>query len=114
MTLPDHLIVTYLTIYTEVPREKIAEVEAELASDPMGGKLLLAREIVARYHGEETAQREQEWFLRTFSARQTPLDLPVVIVEEGPRSALLLCDPVSMRASVIASCAASSGKGRSP
>jgi len=76
MTLPDHLLLPYLEVYTDVPLERVREIGKQIADDPMGCKLFLAHEIVRRYHGESSANQEQEWFLRTFSARQTPEDIP--------------------------------------
>ncbi|HLL79507.1 MAG TPA: tyrosine--tRNA ligase, partial [Ktedonobacteraceae bacterium] len=75
MTLPDHLIISYLEVYTDVPLEQIAEAAKRVVDEPMKCKLFLAHEIVRRYHGAESADREQEWFLQTFSARRTPVDI---------------------------------------
>jgi len=87
MTLPDHLIISYLEVYTEVPLEQVAEIAKQVADEPMKYKLFLAHEIVRRYHGAEVADREQEWFLQTFSARKTPADIPELQVESGERPA---------------------------
>jgi tyrosyl-tRNA synthetase len=87
MTLPDHLIVSYLEVYTDVPLQRIAEVGKQIAGDPMKWKLFLAHEIVRRYHGSEIADQEQEWFLQTFSARKTPEDISEVQVEPGEQLA---------------------------
>lgn len=83
MTLPDHLIVSYLEVYTDVPMEQVEEIASRVSDEPMRCKLFLAREIVRRYHGAEAADREQDWFLQTFSARKTPTDIPVLLVEPG-------------------------------
>jgi len=80
MSIPDNLIVDYLKVYTEVPMEEIDKIEQFLSDDPMGAKKFLAREIVARYHGSDTAKEEQEWFEKTFSARQVPKDIAKVKV----------------------------------
>jgi len=66
MSMPDNLIVEYFKVYTEVPLEKIAQMEKDLPSDPMKFKLLLAKEIVQRYHGEKIAEDEFKWFKKTF------------------------------------------------
>jgi tyrosyl-tRNA synthetase len=87
MTLPDHLIVSYLEVYTDVPAQRIAEVGRQVAGDPMKWKLFLAHEIVRRYHGSKIADKEQEWFLQTFSARRTPEDISEVQVEPGEQVA---------------------------
>ncbi len=90
MTLPDHMIISYLEVYTEVPLEQIAEIAKQVTGVPMKCKLFLAYEIVRRYHGAEVADREQEWFLQTFSERKTPADIPEILVEPGEQSAFAL------------------------
>jgi tyrosyl-tRNA synthetase len=90
MRLPDDLIVTYLRVYAEVSQDTIEQIEARVPTDPMACKLVLAREIVKRYHGAEVATREERWFLDTFSMRQIPADIPEVIVERGPHTAFAL------------------------
>ncbi|MGZ6366149.1 MAG: tyrosine--tRNA ligase [Ktedonobacteraceae bacterium] len=87
MTLPDHLIVSYLEVYTDVPLEFVAEIATRVEKEPMKWKLFLAHEIVKRYHGSEIADNEQEWFLRTFSTRKTPNDIPLIQVEPGEQLA---------------------------
>lgn len=88
MTLPDDLIITYLEVYTDVPLTEIARVRATLPDDPMRARLFLAHEIVRRYHGAEVADREQEWFLQTFSRRNTPGDIPELQLAGSELSAL--------------------------
>jgi len=88
MTLPDELIIPYLEVYTDVPLAEIARIKAKLADEPMRAKLFLAHEIVRRYHGAEVADREQEWFLQTFSSRKVPGDIPELQLAGGELSAL--------------------------
>lgn len=88
MTLPDHLIVSYLEVYTDVPLERVAEIAQQINSEPMAWKLFLAHEIVRRYHGAGIADQEQEWFLRTFSGRKTPGDIPAIEVAPGEHVAI--------------------------
>jgi tyrosyl-tRNA synthetase len=88
MTLPDHLILSYLEVYTDVSLELVAEIAKQVEHEPMKWKLFLAHEIVRRYHGAQIADQEQEWFVQTFSARQTPGDLPEIQVEPGEHPAL--------------------------
>jgi len=78
MSIPDNLIIEYFKVYTEVPLEEIAQMEKNLPSDPMKFKLLLAKEIVKRYHGEKIAEEELQWFKKTFSEQQFPEDAPVI------------------------------------
>lgn len=90
MTLPDALIATYFDVYTQVPRERIVEIAARVAHEPMACKLMLAHEIVKRYHGAEVADAEQQWFTETFSARKVPAGIPEVAVVAEPLTAFAL------------------------
>lgn len=81
MSIPDNLIVEYFKIYTEVPMEDISKIEKLIPANPMSQKKLLAFKIVERYHGKETAKKEQEWFEKTFSERIIPSDIKEIEVE---------------------------------
>jgi len=81
MRLPDALIPMYFRVYTEVPDSQLQEIDAQVQSDPFAAKKLLAMEIVKRYHGEEVAFTERDWFDQTFSKRQVPVDAPAITVE---------------------------------
>lgn len=78
MTLPDNLILEYLRIYTDVPLEEIKEMEKEVVKEPNACKKFLAHAMVAKYHGEKTADEERAWFEKTFSSRVVPEDIPEV------------------------------------
>jgi tyrosyl-tRNA synthetase len=88
MTLPDALIAAYLRMYTEMPLDEVAEIEARAAADPMAAKERLASEIVARYHGRATSDAELRWFRATFRARRTPRDMPTLALDESTPTAL--------------------------
>ncbi len=90
MRLPDHLVGDYLTVYTDLPMAQVAAIRARVATDPLGCKLELARAVVERYHGAEVAERERRWFTETFSARQTPAEIPELLVGPGPQAAFAL------------------------
>ena len=78
MSMADNLITQYLEVYTEVALAEIEDIKKHLASDPMKYKLMLAHEIVARYHGKVSADEELSWFKKTFSEREIPNDAPQV------------------------------------
>ena len=90
MTLPDHLLLPYLEVYTDVPLEQVSEMGKRVGDEPMRCKLFLAHEIVRRYHGDASPTRSKQWFLQTFSARQTPEDIPELLVEPGDLRAIEL------------------------
>ncbi len=78
MSIPDNLIIQYLQVYTDIADDSLQEAEKNLFEDPMRWKLLLAEEIVKRYHGPAVAIKEREWFQQAFRRRKTPDDAPVI------------------------------------
>ena len=78
MKLPDSLILQYFRVYTEVLDAVLEEMDVLVKSDPMEAKKRLAAEIVRRYHGDELAKEEREWFDSTFSRREIPQDTPLL------------------------------------
>lgn len=81
MSLPDSLVVEWLKVYTELPMERVREIEVALAagaSNPRDAKLELARAVTARLHGTQAASREERWFIGTISGRAFPDDAPIV------------------------------------
>jgi len=88
MRLPDALISTYFRVYTEVTDEKLHDISGMIQSDPLAAKKLLAMEIVKRYHGENIAHEERDWFDRVFSKRQAPVDIPTITIEAKSSSVM--------------------------
>jgi len=85
MSIPDELIINYFENTTRIPMEKVKEYEKQLTEqkvNPRDLKLELALEITKLYHGEELAKEEKNWFLDTFSKRQTPEDIPTITINE--------------------------------
>ena len=85
MSIPDHLIVPYLTVYTLVPLEVVQQIESGTSDgslNPMEAKKLLARSLVERYYGAQVAETEEQWFKETFSQRLIPSDIPEIKVSE--------------------------------
>ncbi len=68
MRIPDHLIVRYLTLCTDLTPEEVGRVQAGLSDrslHPMEAKRRMAGEIVRLYHGEEAAEgAERDWSSR--------------------------------------------------
>lgn len=78
MRVLDELIIPYLEAYTDMPLSEIKRIEQELTagSNPRDAKLVLAEALVRRYHGEGVAQKERRAFVRQFSQRGLPEDVP--------------------------------------
>lgn len=81
MRLPDNLILMYFEVYTSVPESELQGLTDLVQKDPLEAKKKLAAEIVKRYHGDQAAKEERTWFDQTFSRRETPADIPDVVVD---------------------------------
>jgi len=80
MSIPDDLVESYFIVYTDIFDATIAKFISE---GPMLAKLNLATEIVRRYHGDKIAESEKDWFIKTFSDKQSPDDMPEVTVSKS-------------------------------
>lgn len=78
MSIPDNLIVQYLRVYTQIPLEEVARLEKELTNgaNPRDLKLRLAYEIVKLYNGEKEAEKAKDNFIKTFSKKERPDEIP--------------------------------------
>jgi len=79
MSLPDHAMRSYFDTLTDVTPEELDEFRRKMAEgtlNPRDVKLRMAREIVSGFHDAAAAQEAQEAFLRQFSERKLPADIP--------------------------------------
>lgn len=78
MSLNDEFIIKYFVLTTRVEIDKIKEYEKilESGSNPKDIKMKLAYEIVRFYHSEKDAQDAQDYFIRTFSKKEIPINPP--------------------------------------
>lgn len=91
MSIPDNLIVKYLTLTTRVPMSEIAEIQQ--LPNPRDQKMRLAREIVNMYHGEKAAAQAEEEFKNIFSKGELPGDIEEFAAGKTEYPILdLLCD----------------------
>ncbi len=75
MSIPDGLMRRYFELCTEVD---LVEVDRRLAQDhPRDNKFWLGREILTIYHGGAAAQAAQDEFVKVFSNKENPTDMPV-------------------------------------
>lgn len=84
MSLNDSVILSYFELVTDVPPVEIAEIKAGLegGSNPRDAKRRLGQEIVGQFWGREAARAADEEFLRRFSRRELPTDIPERSVNE--------------------------------
>jgi tyrosyl-tRNA synthetase len=100
MALPDSAIVPYLELVTDLPGEEVPRIAADLgagAVNPRDVKRRLGREIVAQFHGPAAAAEADDEFMRRFSHRELPRDIPEVRL-----SADWLGRPVSLAELLVA------------
>jgi len=79
MSIPDHLIIDYFQLATDVPDEEITEFREQLGShstNPMILKKRLAYEIAAQFHGVESAKEAERYFSMVFQQGKLPEDIP--------------------------------------
>lgn len=80
MSLPDALMRRYFELCTEVD---LVEVDRRLAQDhPRDNKFWLGREIISIYHGPAAAQAAQDEFVKVFSNKENPTDMPEFVVDQ--------------------------------
>lgn len=88
MSIPDELIHDYFRMYTDVPYADLAAIDQLIKTKPREAKARLAEAIVARYHGENAAKEEREWFESIISRGYTPDDLPKLTLAHNKIEAL--------------------------
>ncbi|KKT67854.1 MAG: Tyrosine-tRNA ligase [Candidatus Curtissbacteria bacterium GW2011_GWC1_44_33] len=85
MSLRDSLLMAYFTLATNLPLQKVSEIEKEIKSgkNPMAIKKKLAFTIVSELHSQKDAKRAQEEFERTFQKRGAPSAIPTVTINDS-------------------------------
>jgi tyrosyl-tRNA synthetase len=73
MSIPDTLLEDWFTLCTDVPLDEVKQL---IQGNPRDAKVRLAKEIVTIYHGEQAGQEAEDYFIRTFSKREEPVDAP--------------------------------------
>ncbi len=83
MSIPDHLIIEYFELLTDISPKEIEEykIKMEEGENPMKYKLRLAKEIVTRYHSKEEADKEEEDFIKVFSKKEIPEEVETFFVD---------------------------------
>ena len=78
MSLKDDLIIKYFTLLTRVEMKTIDEYKSQLSSgaNPRDIKMKLAFEIVRMYHSEKDADIARNYFVKTFTHKEVPSDIP--------------------------------------
>ena len=86
MSIPDHLIIKYMTYLTDISRDKIKDFENKMKNDeinPRDVKMVLAEEVVKMLYNEEEAKKAKDNFVAIFQKKDMPDDLPEILVQEN-------------------------------
>ncbi|MEI7451879.1 MAG: tyrosine--tRNA ligase [Candidatus Falkowbacteria bacterium] len=80
MSLQDEFIVKYFILVTRIDLGLVAEYKKELdgGANPRDLKVKLAKEIVKMYHSEAEAEAEELNFIKTFSKKEIPDEMPEI------------------------------------
>ena len=91
MSISDELMWRYLELLSFEPMSAISRWrrEVEEGRNPRDVKVLLAREIVARFHGPAAAAQAEDGFNRRFREGAAPEDMPQIAVA-APRGLTVL------------------------
>lgn len=90
MGISDQLMWDYYELLSFKSMKEIHDLKKEVEEGTLNPKIakeLLAKEIVALYHGEENAEKAAISFNETFKEKKFPENAPELIVESGSESA---------------------------
>ncbi|WP_281545629.1 tyrosine--tRNA ligase [Grimontia sp. SpTr1] len=94
MSISDDLMWNYYELLSFRPLEEIAGLKEEIANgrNPRDVKILLAKEIIARFHSEADAEAAEAEFINRFQKGAMPDEMPEFSFEQGVAIANLLKD----------------------
>jgi tyrosyl-tRNA synthetase len=81
MSLPDNLMEMYYTLVTDLPESQFKE---QIRTHPRDAKIALAKEIITWLHNKEAAEAAEAEFIKVFSKKEVPDEMPEVQVGVGP------------------------------
>lgn len=96
MSLPDSLMETYYTLLTDLA---LSEYRPLIQQNPRGAKIRLAKEIITWLHDAAAADAAEAEFIKVFSNKGVPDDMPEITVASGPQRIA----PVIVQAGLAAS-----------
>ncbi len=80
MRISDDLMFRYFELLSQKSASEIYQLKTSVSqkqANPRDVKFELGRELVARYHSQADADRAQEHFLKVFSQKEVPTEIPV-------------------------------------
>jgi len=85
MSIPDSAIIQYFTLLTEFTPKEISKIEEDLSEGsllPMNAKKNLALQIVKIFHGENNANKAQDFFEAAIQRNETPKDILELVISK--------------------------------
>lgn len=94
MALPDDVILKGFEYLTDVLADQIKNIEDNIkkGENPISFKKQLAFEIVRQLNTQEVAKEAQESFEKTIQKKETPNEIPVIVVPQTFRSGATITD----------------------
>jgi tyrosyl-tRNA synthetase len=94
MSISDDLMWNYFECLSFRPLEEIEQFKQDMANgkNPRDVKILLAKEIIARFHSEEAADAAEQEFINRFQKGAMPEEMPELEFEAGIAISNLLKD----------------------
>ena len=86
MSIPDELMARYFMLVTDMPREEQEQLAQGLKDGsvhPRDAKMMLAKTIVALYHGDAAAAAAEQEFVRVFQERDLPSEIEELAIDTG-------------------------------
>ncbi|WMC10211.1 tyrosine--tRNA ligase [Oceanimonas pelagia] len=85
MSLSDELMWRYFELLSRRSLDELAALKQQVAdgANPRDTKILLAKEIITRYHSEAAAEQAHQDFVQRFQKNAIPDDLPEVTLTAG-------------------------------
>ena len=80
MSIPDELMKEWFALLTNLSSLQINDLLDASKTHPLEAKKTLGKNIVGFYHGESVANEAAEEWVKRFSQRQDPTDIPVVVL----------------------------------
>ena len=106
MSISDDLMWRYYTLLSFRPMDEIGRLKAECASgrNPRDAKVLLAQEIVARFHDQAAAERALAEFEARFRQGAIPDDIPEVRLAGAPMAIAQVLKQANLAPSTSEAC----------
>lgn len=84
MEVPDHLILKYFELATDVHPDQVEEIRRDLeqGKNPRDVKMELARIITSLYHTAEETRKAEDYYAAAFQEKGIPQEIPELIIEE--------------------------------